>query len=67
MLFRSVIELPKFSERRGRLRAHLDQAKAEVAEAARRLERTIQLTEVVATVAGFRDRLRVGLDEATWA
>jgi hypothetical protein len=62
-----VIELPEFSERRGRLRARLDQAKAEVAEAARRLERTIQLTEVVATVTGFRDRLRVGLDEATWA
>lgn len=61
-----VIELPEFSERRGRLRTRLDQAKAEVAAAAHRLQQTIQLTEVVATVSGFRDRLRHGLDEATW-
>jgi site-specific DNA recombinase len=61
-----VIELPEYSERRGRLRGRLDQAKADLLVVTKRLQQTIELTEVVATVEGFPERLHHGLGDASW-
>lgn len=61
-----VIELDDLTKRRVRLRTLGERAREETANAAARLKETIDLTEIVSTLEGFRGRLATGLDSADW-